>query len=408
MFQTQHASATDAAMASHGLSDPLAIIVNTESWLPLTENWIHTQVAHLPRSVMPYVVCGSTRNREQFPVDHLHSFAEMSRFQRAELLARSAPRLGITLARRSALIAMIARRHDARLVHSHFGHTGYYSCKAIRRLGLAHVVTFYGVDMSALPQMDDRWYERYRALFRHVDAVLCEGPHMADQVGRLGCPRDKLQVHHLGVGLSTLPFRPRRWRPGETLRILICASFREKKGIPSAIDALAELARDLPLEVSVIGDARENPKSLREKVRIVDAITRSGLGDRVRLLGYQPHEAVIREAYQHHLFLSPSVTASDGDSEGGAPVVLIEMAATGMPIVSTRHADIPEIIKHGVTGLLADEHDVGGLVAQLRWLVQHPDQWDGLLDAGRAHIEREFNAEIQGKRQADIYQALTA
>ncbi len=70
-------------------------------------------------------------------------------------------------------------------------------------------------------------------------------------------------------------------------------------------------------------------------------------------MGYQPHSTLFAEAYRHHIFLSPSVTASTGDTEGGAPVSLIEMAATGMLIVSTTHCDIPEVIKHGVTGLLA-------------------------------------------------------
>ncbi len=52
---------------------------------------------------------------------------------------------------------------------------------------------------------------------------------------------------------------------------------------------------------------------------------------------------------RHHLFLSPSVTAPDGDSEGGAPVSIIEAAATGMPVVSTTHCDIPQAVDDGVT-----------------------------------------------------------
>src|SRR5690606_39794503 len=67
-------------------------------------------------------------------------------------------------------------------------------------------------------------------------------------------------------------------------------------------------------------------------------------------LGYQPWRALMDAAYRHHVFLSPSITASDGDTEGGAPVGLIEMAATGMPVISSRHADIPEVIEHGVGG----------------------------------------------------------
>jgi len=75
------------------------------------------------------------------------------------------------------------------------------------------------------------------------------------------------------------------------------------------------------------------------------------------MLGFQPHAILFEEAYKNHIFLSPSVTALDGDTEGGAPVTIIEMAATGMPIISTKHCDIPEVIKDGVTGFLANERD---------------------------------------------------
>jgi colanic acid/amylovoran biosynthesis glycosyltransferase len=114
----------------------------------------------------------------------------------------------------------------------------------------------------------------------------------------------------------------------------------------------------------------------------------------------------MEEAYRHHIFLSPSVTASDGDTEGGAPVSLIDMAASGMPIVSSRHCDIPEVILDGVSGLLADERDVDGLVAHLRWLIEHPDEWRPMLDAGRRRMEKEYHAKVQGERLAEVYASL--
>lgn len=141
-----------------------------------------------------------------------------------------------------------------------------------------------------------------------------------------------------------------------------------------------------------------------EKEKILATIDKHQLREKVRLLGYQPYCVFFEEAYKHHIFLSPSITASDGDTEGGAPVSIIEMAATGMPIVSTTHCDIPEVIKQGITGLLAPERDVAGLVNHLRWYINHPTQWAKLLDAGRKHIETEYDARTQGQKLAAIYQ----
>jgi colanic acid/amylovoran biosynthesis glycosyltransferase len=290
------------------------------------------------------------------------------------------------------------------VVHSHFGYTAAYSARAVRRLGLKHVVTFYGVDMSALPANDPRWRRRYESMFPLVHQVLCEGPCMAQAVARLGCPEEKLRVHHLGIRLDQLEFRPRTWRPGETLRVLIAASFREKKGIPLALEALARIGQQLPIEVTVVGDAGRNPKSIVEKSRILATVAKTGLAPVVRFVGYQPWRALMEEAHRHHIFLAPSITASDGDTEGGAPVGLIEMAATGMPVVSSRHADIPEVIEHGVGGLLAAERDVDGLVDCLRRLVAAPERWAAMAMAARQRIEREFDAKKQGERLAGVYE----
>lgn len=387
---------------------PMDVIVNCGCWLPVTENWVYTQVANLPSSVRAHIVCRETRHADRFPVERLHSYAALTPAQRCAVLWRGARRLGRHIRRRSALMAEVAAAAGVRVVHSHFGYTGYATARAIDRLGLGHVVTFYGVDMSALPSADPRWLDRYAELFDRVDRVLCEGQQMAAQVRRLGCPGDKLTVHPLGVDTASIPFRPREWQPGAPLRVLMAASFREKKGIPYGIRALAQVAQRVPVALTLIGDAGQSPAMAAEKTRVHNALAETGLNDRVRMLGYQPRERLLEEAYGHHLFLAPSITASDGDTEGGAPVAIIEMAATGMPVVSSRHADIPGVIRDGVGGLLAEERDVGGLADCLEWLVKNPGHWPTLATAAREHIEQYFDARIQAHALGDIYRSVAS
>jgi colanic acid/amylovoran biosynthesis glycosyltransferase len=231
---------------------------------------------------------------------------------------------------------------------------------------------------------------------------------MASCVVALGCPADKVQVHHLGVALNDLPFRPREYLPTKPLRVLIAGSFREKKGIPYAIEALARLAGQTELEVTIIGDSDGSAASEKEKRKILQAIENCGLTDKTKMLGYQSHATLISEALDHHIFLSPSVTAQNGDTEGGAPVSIIEMAATGMPVVATRHCDIPEIVHDGVTGFLADERDTEGLVKCLERLVGQPDSWGELAQNARRHIEQSFDARLQGEQLGELYQSIVA
>jgi colanic acid/amylovoran biosynthesis glycosyltransferase len=383
-------------------SHPLRVLHSFPNWLPQTQTWLYHQVRYLPEEIESHIVCETTENLDQFSVPHIHALENASRWR--YVWDKGLRKL--KLRRYLGYGVAIARQQTASILHSHFGDIGWTDLEIARRARLKHVVTFYGYDVNALPTLDSRWYERYHTLFQQVDQILCEGPHMAQCVVKLGCLAEKVRVHHLGIAIDQIPFQLRTWQPGEPLRVLIAASFSEKKGIPDALEALGQFHHEQPLEITIIGDARNHPESLTEKQKILATINKHQIQDCVSMLGYQPHTVMLETAYTHHIFLSPSLTASMGDTEGGAPVSLIEMAATGMPIVSTTHCDIPEVIQHGKTGLLAPERDITSLVNHLRWLTQHPDRWQEMAIAGRTHVEKEFSATIQGKKLAEIYRGL--
>ena len=378
---------------------PIRVVHSVYRWLEQTETWLYNQVRFLPPDIEAHIVTDDVTNVDQFPAQHIHAATSLSWPRRA--WGRALRRLRIR--RHMGHLLPTIQAQGASVVHSHFGPLGWENVRALRQSEARHIVTFYGMDVQYLPQSRPHWYNRYGELFETVDRVLCEGPHMAASVVALGCSRDKVLVHHLGVPVDEIPFSPRRWRRGSPLRVLMAASFREKKGIPYGVEALGALARDVPLEVTIIGDASHQPRCRNEKKRILEALDRFGLRSKTRLLGYQPHRRLMDEAATHHVFLAPSVTASDGDTEGGAPVCLIEMIASGMPIVSTRHCDIPAVVRDAQTGFLAEERDVEGLTERLHHLVREADSWEDFLRAGRRHVESEFDARTQGKRLAKIY-----
>ncbi len=364
---------------------------------------MYNQLRHLPDSIESHVICETTLNLDQFSVPRIHS---IDRSPPAFLVDRILRRLRFRPHMGS--LARIAGGAGTQVLHSHFGNQGWANAGEAHRLGLRHVVTFYGLDVNFLPREDPRWLDRYRDMFALIDAVLCEGPFMASEIVRLGCPAGKVHVHHLGVDLDAIPFRPRAFTPGQPLKIYIAGSFREKKGIPDAIEAAGIAARSIPVEITVLGDASSEARSVEEKRRILAAVERNGLGSRTKFLGYQPWSVFFEESARQHVFLSPSRTSSDGDTEGGAPVSIIEMAASGMPIVSTRHCDIPEVILDGSTGLLADEGDVDTLARHLLRLAERPGDWRGMLEAGRKRMDTEFDARIQGERLALHYRRIAA
>jgi colanic acid/amylovoran biosynthesis glycosyltransferase len=377
----------------------LSVIHSLRVWLKQTNTWIYNQIRFLPNGCNNHIVCERTENLDQFWLPNIHSLIGNSRIK--DFIIKKLMKQGIPVY--SNYLLKNGRIHGFQILHSHFGPLGWANMGVSKQIGVKHIVTYYGWDVHRLPTIEPIWKERYKSLFKHIDLVLCEGPHMARCLVGLGCPEDKVKVQHLGVSMDEIPFTPRRWTPSAPLQVLIAASFREKKGIPYALEALAKLQHEVPLEITIIGDSDSEPRSEEEKCRILAIIERYNLQDKVRMLGYQTYNNFLREAYQHHIFLSPSVTASDGDTEGGAPVTIIEMAASGMLIVSTWHCDIPHVIRNGETGLLAEERDVEGLLHHLRWLVAHPEKWSAMQEAGRKHIESEYNAMVQGERLMAVY-----
>lgn len=371
-------------------------------WLPQTQTWLYTQIVELPQWVENHICCVGTTNLDQFGLPNIWCLQDQPVWR--QYWQRGLRKLG--LRRQVPFLSATARRCGADVLHSHFGPMGWRNVRVAPRLGLRHVVTFYGADVGYFPKANPRWRARYAELFRSADAVLCEGPHMARCLADLGCPEPKLRVHHLGVPVDEIAFRPRIWNGSGPLRVLLCGTFVEKKGFPYALAALARLKDQVELEITIIGDARPEPRSISEKEKILAAIAEHEFQPRVRMLGYQPHGVMFEEAFSHHVFLAPSVTSADGDIEGGAPLTLIELAATGMPVVSTRHCDIPEVVKHAETGLLATERDADELVAHLQWLTEHPQAWSRMARAARAHIERAFDARTQGTRLGAIYREL--
>lgn len=382
---------------------PLQVVHSCSTWLAQTETWLHTEVVRLPASdVTPFVVCERTANLDQFPVENLYCLGGPTtwRFWRDKVPTKFGMR------RHSQFLVETARAVKADLVHSHFGPYGWRDVPAVRRLGAKHVVSFYGYDVGKLPSTRPVWRNRYGQLFAAVDAVLCEGPFMARSIQNLGCPPQKIRVHHLGILLDKIHFRPRRWEPHSALRILLAATFTPKKGLPDALAALAIVKDRLPLQITIIGDARNDPTQLREKDLILKAVKQTNLAEVTTFLGFQTHARLIDEAYRHHIFISPSMTAADGDSEGGAPITILEMAASGISVISTQHCDIPEVLGPPGLFLLAVERDITGIADRILWLAENYGQWDKFTTGVRKHIEREYDADTQAGKLATLYELL--
>ena len=361
-------------------------------YLHTNGSWVYHQLSRLQR-YQAVVLTQEVQNLDEFPVARLHSAQEYPFWK------RGCNRLIRKLSGEYPFYGAILRDEGASLIHAHFGYQGCRCLQARRESGLPMLTTFYGADATQFARLE-YWQRFYQRLFAQGELFLVEGSALADCLEQVGCPPAKIRLHRLGVDLERIPFVERR--PAERVRFLICAPFREKTGIPDALRALgrAQSRRSFDFEVVLIGDGPERPS-------VLAAIQEAGLGDRVVLRGMLPYSAVLAELGRCHLLLQTSRIAADGDTEGGAPVILLDAQASGMPVVATRHADIPEYVRDGESGLLAAERDVEGVAECILQLVAAPEEWAAMGRAGRQHVEANYNAATQAARLEAIYDEYT-
>ena len=138
----------------------------------------------------------------QFRLPNIKDLSGLTIWERFRLKAERA----LTHGRRGYPLEKHALEYGAQLLHSHFGNMGWLNLAACQAAHLKHVVTFYGLDVGYLPRLDESWLDRYGTLFRQVDRVLCEGPHMAQRIQDLGCSPEKVEIHRLGVRLGEILF----------------------------------------------------------------------------------------------------------------------------------------------------------------------------------------------------------
>jgi colanic acid/amylovoran biosynthesis glycosyltransferase len=297
------------------------------------------------------------------------------------------------------LDALSRARGDYDVVHAHYGPIGDAYRFARRLWSAPYVVQFHGYDVCRWPR--EQGGDAYKRLFATADAVAVNSRYAADRLERLGCPASKLHVLAYGVDTSAWSHAAPARRQDRAPRLLTVARLVEKKGLEYSIRAVARLASTQPgLVYDVIG---EGP--LREPLqRLIDDLE---IGDTVRLHGAREAEYVRRHMEQADIFVLASVVAGDGDEEG-TPVSLLEAQAARVPVVATRHAGIPEIVRDGQTALLVGERDADALADALERLADDPALRARLGAAGRAHVELRHDIESSTRQVLDLYATVGA
>jgi colanic acid/amylovoran biosynthesis glycosyltransferase len=367
-----------------------------DHFLPASETFIYALLDSAER-YRPVVLDRHRRQKaDVFPFDSHYSPVE--RFGRAAGLIE---RAALRSTGRSPFLERVMRKENIRLIHAHFGQLGALFVPVARRHRLPLVTTFYGEDAKDFAFRPD-WRGRFEALWSYAARVLVLGPEMAGRLLSAGCPEAKIEIVPLPVDLRRFDNIGRQ-PPNEDrpLRILSVGRLEPVKGMDTLLKAVAELQGRLSFELWIAGDGPE----LR---RLKEHAPRLGLGGHVKFLGWVTYSEIPSVMAECDVFVLASRTDEQARQTEGTPTVLLEAHAAGLPVVATRHGDIPTVVQDGTSGLLVPESDAAALAAAIQTLASDSALWKKFGNAGRAYVEAQHDSAVVSRRIERIYDAVLA
>lgn len=286
------------------------------------------------------------------------------------------------------------------LINAQFGLSGVLAMPLAQNLNIPLLVHFRGADATVKEEHAryaslNHWlyYRRRETLQREAQLFIAVSDFIKGKLIEQGFPSKKIITHYDGININ-------KFKPDPTVLreqvVLFVGRLTEKKGCEYLIQAMAKVQSVMPdIKLVIIGDG-----PLRSNL---EALALKSLHN-YEFLGLQPSDVVKSWMNRASLLAAPSVTASQGDSEG-LPTVVVEAQAMGLPVISTVHAGIPEAVVHGETGFLAKERDSDTFAEYALQLLKEPQKWESFSIKAREHIEVNFDNSKQIKILEGIYQA---
>lgn len=252
------------------------------------------------------------------------------------------------------------KKENVDCVLAEYGPTACETLEVVKSLKLPLIVHFFGYD-AVLKTAISQYGDKYKLVFDYSKFVVAVSEKMRQDLINLGCPSEKLVLTYCGPNNSFFQINPNF----QTLQFLSIGRFVDKKAPYLTIAAFKEVLNKFPkAKLIMLGDGPllNTCKNLAKMWAIEKSVEFAGIK--------KPSE-IVALFENSFAFVQHSIQAENGDSEG-TPVAILDAQAAGLPVVSTYHAGICDVIVHNETGLLVEERDVDGMTKNMiRLLEEH-------------------------------------
>lgn len=273
------------------------------------------------------------------------------------------------------------RNQNIKIVLAEYGHVGATAYRICQQMNLPLVVHFHGYDAYRY-DIIERYGEQYKEMFAYAQVVIAVSTSMKRKLIELGCPEEKICINIYGVNEVFFKTTPKP----QNKTFLSIGRFTSKKApylTVLAFNMVLAIHPDSKLIMIGTGELMYFCRKIVKGLQIEHAVDFQGVVD---------HDKVFTFLEQCTAFVQHSMVAESGDSEG-TPVSILEAGAAGVPVVSTRHAGIPDVVIDGETGFLVDENDVFGMRDYMIYVIENPEEALEMGMKAKLHIQKNYTLE---------------
>lgn len=266
------------------------------------------------------------------------------------------------------------------IVFAHYGMTGAKILPVCKLLDLPLIVHFHGHDAVRKTVLKE-FESVYLEMFNYPKTMVISVSHeMTKRLIKLGCSEEKIYYNPYGPNVQFINVIPKFLKT----QFVSVGRFVEKKAPHLTILAFKKVVDKFPDAKFVFaGDGLllDSCIDLTIALRLQNNILFAGRITADQFCNYLSESL----AYVQH-----SIEAQDGDMEG-TPVSILEASGAGLPVISTIHAGIPDIILNGETGLLCHEHDIDNMAKNMLSLIENPLLAKTLGEKGKIRVSEFFS-----------------
>lgn len=351
----------------------VAVIKLIGEYLPLTETFIYSELVNITNYEMFFYARAIT-NEAEFPFNNIRIFNDMEELK-------------------SLLIC-----DGIDIIHARFGPSGIGMIKLKKELGVPLLTSFHGFDVPSAQR--PIYTKQLLELFQVGDMFTTTSNYMRDILIKFGCNEDKVLVQNSGIDLRKFSLNNKTMSScnrSSNITILTIGRLIKKKGMEYLIEAINRAQEYHPeIELRIVGDG-----DLRRE--LTELVNKLNIHGKVKFLGSLTHDRVVDELKHADIFALTSVEDNNGNQEG-IPNVLKEAMACGLPIISTWHAGIPELVKDGECGFLVPEKDSNAIVDVIVKLLRLRETWSDMGKKGREIVKQSFNVDKQILKLERVYE----